>query len=264
MLKDALCVIAVLTYLDLWIIRMHDHHLPRALLIALTTAVSAVIFNVHLISRRSYRACEDNHTNAFRQCSSSNSTITQEEMMEKVVKQNYELSQTIYRMSEEHQLLCELRTAITATRKTSNESLYILRETHEGTHTKMNRRKSVTYPPSSHHTSSSSTIVQAHSEHKEKKEDESVSFDFMMCARNTLCHGGNSSSSSTIVQAHSDHKEKKEDESKSFDCDLEKEYSYYDDKNAKVLLEEENRFLCTADKGLGIAPSSIHTVNVVF
>ena len=173
-------------------------------------------------------------------------------MMEKVVKQNYELSQTIYRMSEEHQLLCELRTAITATRKTSNESLYILRETHEGTHTKMNRRKSINDSPSSHHTSSSSTIVQAHSDHKEK-EDGSTSFDFTR-ARNALRYGGSVPNGISLCQRVSSF----------LDSDQKKEYSYYDDKNAKVLLEEENRFLCTADKGLGIAPSSIHTVNVVF
>ena len=38
------------------------------------------------------------------------------------------LSQTILRLSEEHQLLCEIRHSMAALRKNSNESLYLLRQ----------------------------------------------------------------------------------------------------------------------------------------
>ena len=48
--------------------------------------------------------------------------------MHKVIQENYELSQMILCLSEEHQLLCEIRHSMAAVRKNSNESLYLLRQ----------------------------------------------------------------------------------------------------------------------------------------
>ena len=48
--------------------------------------------------------------------------------MHRVIQENYDLSQTILRLSEEHQLLCEIRNSMAAVRKNCNESLYLLRQ----------------------------------------------------------------------------------------------------------------------------------------
>ena len=48
--------------------------------------------------------------------------------MNRLVKENGEMCQTIHRMSEEHRLLCEIRTSLAHLRKTANESLYMLHQ----------------------------------------------------------------------------------------------------------------------------------------
>ena len=47
---------------------------------------------------------------------------------ERLVKENSEMCQTIHRMSEEHRLLCEIRSSISHLRKTTNESVYLLHQ----------------------------------------------------------------------------------------------------------------------------------------
>ena len=51
--------------------------------------------------------------------------------MDKLARQNFELTQVLLRVSDKHQLLCEIRNSLAAIRRNSNELLYLLRKTQE-------------------------------------------------------------------------------------------------------------------------------------
>ena len=48
-----------------------------------------------------------------------------------LIKENSQLCQTVHRMSEEHQMLCEIRSTLAHVRRTSNELLYTAQQTHK-------------------------------------------------------------------------------------------------------------------------------------
>ena len=110
-----LFIIAMLTIWDLWV-----YPLPKvSVMIALITII--IIMASMMIGAQEV-------SELMKMIVSKHSTVHD---MDKVVKQNYELTQIIHRTSEEHKLLCEIRNSLAAIRKISNESLYILRKTQD-------------------------------------------------------------------------------------------------------------------------------------
>ena len=110
-----LFIIAMLTIWDLWVYPLPKVSVMIALITIIIMMVSMMIGGQEV-------------SELMRMIVSKHSTVHD---MDKVVKQNYELTQIIHRTSEEHKLLCEIRNSLAAIRKISNESLYILRKTQE-------------------------------------------------------------------------------------------------------------------------------------
>ena len=122
LLARLLCIVVVWGLLDLYLLP-----LPRCLLIPLSALMTTLIL--------------------WMPSSMGKGTTTGYEM-HKVIQENYELSQTILRLTEEHQLLCEIRHSVTAVRKNSNESLYLLRQVQRDAKKRvLNTKQESTSPP---------------------------------------------------------------------------------------------------------------------
>ena len=110
-----LFIIAMLTISELWI-----YPLPK---VSVLNALTTIIIMMASMMISGQEASE-----LMRMIVSKHGTVND---MDKMVKQNYELTQIIHRTSEQHQLLCEIRNSLAAIRKIMNESLYILQKIQE-------------------------------------------------------------------------------------------------------------------------------------